>query len=150
MTHPKQDLYVALEESVRLQSHYAKLINGYDGGERHSFGSAEEWIARLRETGKLQGKGIKPSRKYKPKDIGKPKKVVDDKPVKHSVEIKCKPGSKYVAIDAADRKTVIAEGADAVTVSVLARRTGKNFAMMFVPPQKWVDGHLPLVVAFRP
>jgi hypothetical protein len=37
----------ALEESVKLQSHYAELLNAYDGGERLTFASAEEWIERL-------------------------------------------------------------------------------------------------------
>ena len=43
------ELMVALEESVILQSHYAKLLNQYDGGERISFLSPEAWITRLRE-----------------------------------------------------------------------------------------------------
>ena len=37
----------ALRESVKLQSHYAGLLNDYDGGKRRQFVSAEEWIARL-------------------------------------------------------------------------------------------------------
>jgi len=37
----------ALERSVKLQSHYAKLLNMYDGGERLQFATAQEWIARL-------------------------------------------------------------------------------------------------------
>jgi hypothetical protein len=47
-------LQTALDESVKLQSHYATLLNGYDGGERRGFGDGEAWIARLRETGKIQ------------------------------------------------------------------------------------------------
>ena len=39
----------ALGESVKLQAHYAKLLNMHDGGERIAFDSAEQWIARLRE-----------------------------------------------------------------------------------------------------
>ena len=39
---------LALEESVRLQAHYAALLNQYDGGKRIVFASANEWIARLR------------------------------------------------------------------------------------------------------
>lgn len=46
-------LRIGLEESVRLQSHYADLLNMHDGGERRPFKNADEWIARLRETGKL-------------------------------------------------------------------------------------------------
>lgn len=37
----------ALEESVKLQSHYATLLNQYDGGERLQFESAQEWMDRL-------------------------------------------------------------------------------------------------------
>lgn len=42
-----QSMREALEESVKLQSHYAKLLNMHDGGERLQFHSAEEWVARL-------------------------------------------------------------------------------------------------------
>ena len=38
----------ALEQSVKLQSHYAVLLNGYDGGKRKQFKTAQEWIDRLR------------------------------------------------------------------------------------------------------
>jgi hypothetical protein len=48
------ELRVALEESVKLQTHYAKLLNEHDGGERIGFKDAAAWIARLRETGKLK------------------------------------------------------------------------------------------------
>lgn len=37
----------ALEESVKLQNHYAGLLNQYDGGARMRFWSAQEWLARL-------------------------------------------------------------------------------------------------------
>lgn len=40
----------ALWKSVHLQSHYAALLNDYDGGERMQFSSASDWIVRLRET----------------------------------------------------------------------------------------------------
>jgi hypothetical protein len=43
----------ALEESVKLQSHYASLLNQYDGGERMRFATAHEWIDRLIKTGKI-------------------------------------------------------------------------------------------------
>lgn len=36
----------ALEKSVELQSHYAKLLNGYDGGERMQF-TVETWLERM-------------------------------------------------------------------------------------------------------
>jgi hypothetical protein len=40
-------LTVALEESVKLQSHYAILLNHYDGGWRLQFDCAKEWLDRL-------------------------------------------------------------------------------------------------------
>ena len=43
-------LMVALEESVKLQSHYAALLNMHDGGGRRQFAHATDWIARLLET----------------------------------------------------------------------------------------------------
>jgi hypothetical protein len=43
----------ALRESVKLQSHYADLLNMYDEGRRRTFVSAEEWIERLVEIGTL-------------------------------------------------------------------------------------------------
>ncbi len=39
----------ALTESVKLQSHYAKLLNMYDGGQRMQFESIEAWMDRLDE-----------------------------------------------------------------------------------------------------
>lgn len=43
------ELREALEESLKLQCHYAKLLNQYDGGERLTFENADAWMARLRE-----------------------------------------------------------------------------------------------------
>jgi hypothetical protein len=43
-------LRIALKESVRLQSHYAGLLNQSDGGQRMIFETPEKWIARLIET----------------------------------------------------------------------------------------------------
>jgi hypothetical protein len=43
------EVLAALEESVKLQSHYAALLNQYDGGERIAFANAAAWIERLRE-----------------------------------------------------------------------------------------------------
>lgn len=37
----------ALGESVKLQSHYAGLLNIYDGGERMQFATADAWMERL-------------------------------------------------------------------------------------------------------
>lgn len=47
-------LKIALQESVKLQSHYGQLLNAYDGGTRLKFDSAEEWIKRLKQTGTLK------------------------------------------------------------------------------------------------
>lgn len=44
-----EELKEVLEESVKLQSHYAKLLNAYDGGRRIEFKNANEWIERLKE-----------------------------------------------------------------------------------------------------
>lgn len=43
------EVYTALQELVKVQAHYAHLLNTYDGGERREFKSAMEWILRLRE-----------------------------------------------------------------------------------------------------
>lgn len=40
---------LALDQSVKLQSHYAGLLNQYDGGSRLQFDSAKDWIERLEE-----------------------------------------------------------------------------------------------------
>jgi len=40
-------LISALEQSVSIQSHYAKQLNTYDGGQRMIFADATEWIERL-------------------------------------------------------------------------------------------------------
>jgi hypothetical protein len=42
-----QVLRHALDKSVKLQSHYAKLLNDFDGGKRTPFASPEAWIDRL-------------------------------------------------------------------------------------------------------
>ncbi len=47
------ELHMSLEESLKLQSHYAKLLNAHDGGSRLRFDSVDEWMARLRKLGKL-------------------------------------------------------------------------------------------------
>ena len=49
MTFERDELEYALEESVKLQSHYAKILNGYDGGRRLEFQSTEDWMLRLRK-----------------------------------------------------------------------------------------------------
>jgi hypothetical protein len=45
------ELEGALRESVHLQSHYAGLLNAWDGGQRRTF-TLETWIVRLDEIGK--------------------------------------------------------------------------------------------------
>jgi hypothetical protein len=47
-------LRLALEKSVALQSHYAKLLNIHDGGKRIDFANAAAWIARLVEMDKTK------------------------------------------------------------------------------------------------
>lgn len=44
-----RELLDALEKSVSLQSHYGKLLNMHDGGDRMFFRNAAEWMRRLRE-----------------------------------------------------------------------------------------------------
>lgn len=46
-----QELRRALHSSLRLQSHYAELLNGYDGGDRRTFATVEEWLNRMIEVG---------------------------------------------------------------------------------------------------
>lgn len=48
------ELKIALQESIKLQSHYANLLNMHDGGARMLFGSPEKWIERLRECGTIK------------------------------------------------------------------------------------------------
>ena len=54
MTGYWMPIFAALEESVKLQSHYAALLNQYDGGKRMTFRNADEWILRLQETKKAE------------------------------------------------------------------------------------------------
>lgn len=51
----------ALEELVKLSSHYAQLLNQYDGGERFSFANAQAWLDRLDELGELPRDGSAPA-----------------------------------------------------------------------------------------
>jgi len=50
-------LRAALEASVKLQSHYAGLLNQYDGGQRLQFSSSEEWLERLAALAQIQEAG---------------------------------------------------------------------------------------------
>jgi hypothetical protein len=56
-----EDLRIALDESLKLQAHYAKLLNIHDGGKRVVFEKADAWVSRLRETGKLKPAGETPA-----------------------------------------------------------------------------------------
>jgi len=47
-------LLTALDESIKLQSHYAILLNMHDGGQRMPFDTLNKWIARLHEIGVLK------------------------------------------------------------------------------------------------
>ncbi len=47
------ELMLALIESVKLQSHYAMLLNMHDGGERKQFSCPAEWIERLKVCGQI-------------------------------------------------------------------------------------------------
>lgn len=47
------ELAVALEESLKLQAHYARSLNDFDGGSRRVFHDMHEWLDRLHETGTL-------------------------------------------------------------------------------------------------
>lgn len=40
-------IQAALDASVSLQSHYATLLNGWDGGKRLTFDSSADWLERL-------------------------------------------------------------------------------------------------------
>ena len=55
----KKRIRKSLEECLKLQNHYASLLNLYDGGSRLTFRSAQEWINRLQELGILAGKEAK-------------------------------------------------------------------------------------------
>lgn len=47
------ELMLALIESVKLQSHYAELLNDHDAGERSTFSCPAEWIERLKRCGTI-------------------------------------------------------------------------------------------------
>lgn len=48
-----KQLTIALKESLKLQSHYAELLNKYDGGHRMIFKTKEQWLNRLEGQNKL-------------------------------------------------------------------------------------------------
>lgn len=47
------EVWEGLVQSLKLQSHYAELLNMHDGGERIGFKTPKEWLERLREIEKL-------------------------------------------------------------------------------------------------
>jgi hypothetical protein len=47
------DLWLALDESVKLQSHYAQQLNNYDGGGRMEFKDGQAFMDRLIDLGKI-------------------------------------------------------------------------------------------------
>jgi hypothetical protein len=47
-------IWYALAKSVKLQSHYARLLNLHDAGERMTFDNPSAWIRRLREMGNME------------------------------------------------------------------------------------------------
>jgi hypothetical protein len=52
--YSRDELVLALKQSVELQSHYALLLNDYDGGQRIMFGTVEAWLERLDKIGRLE------------------------------------------------------------------------------------------------
>jgi hypothetical protein len=51
---PYEILMDALKQSLDLQSHYASLLNQYDGGRRRGFKTAKQWVDRLIRLGKFE------------------------------------------------------------------------------------------------
>lgn len=50
----EEALCTALEESVKLQAHYARSLNDHDGGQRMAFESAAAWLERLATLARVQ------------------------------------------------------------------------------------------------
>lgn len=46
----RAELEAALEDAIKLQGFYANLLNQYDGGLRHVFTDAADWLRRRAET----------------------------------------------------------------------------------------------------
>ena len=45
----REQLELALRESVKLQEHYADLLNMHDQGERQIFKNVDAWLTRLED-----------------------------------------------------------------------------------------------------
>ena len=56
MAFSYDEVWEGLEELVKLQSHYAELLNMYDNGQRIKFKNANEWLHRLRSQEKEKKK----------------------------------------------------------------------------------------------
>ena len=56
-----KELKQALFESLKLQSHYAKLLNMHDGGERIGFASIEAWLERIKNTEQVNAADNQPA-----------------------------------------------------------------------------------------
>ena len=63
-------LKAGLDKSVRLQSHYAGLLNMHDGGKRMQFATADAWLDRLMALGE-QGMEPRPGWKQALGEQGK-------------------------------------------------------------------------------
>jgi len=55
----REELLIALRESVRIMSRFAKRLNALDLGRRANFADPEEWVEALRADGKLKTKKTK-------------------------------------------------------------------------------------------
>jgi hypothetical protein len=51
LKHNYMQTIIALKESLKLQIHYAELLNMHDGGRRRIFNTIDDWLDRLVETG---------------------------------------------------------------------------------------------------
>lgn len=59
--YTNEQLRFALEQSVKLQSHYAHILNMYDSGNRKMFRDANEWIERLKDVSDLRNFASSPT-----------------------------------------------------------------------------------------
>jgi hypothetical protein len=60
----------ALERSVFLQAHYAKLLNMWDGGHRIVFENAQQWLARLEALERTDDTASLPATSESPDPLG--------------------------------------------------------------------------------
>jgi len=54
LNHNYMQILLALNESLKLQAHYAELLNMHDGGQRRLFKTIDDWLSRLIETGTIK------------------------------------------------------------------------------------------------